>query len=1354
MGKSAEWKRQQAEPAPGVSAYLPLGDAGRGKHIRKALSKLSEVKHWLRHPGSDLWLWLDGYDEALLHEAKLAQALLRQLAEWPTAGLHLRILSRTATWPDFFTKELGKHFGSEQAVTVLQLAPLTSAQIRQAAEAHAIDADAFETAVMRAEAVALASRPVTLRLLLKLWLRGQFSIDTGRGVDLLEKGCRLLCAEGWDSTHRTYRQADPERRFRLAAQLALLMVGSGRRALTFDEADDGHQRLRLRDITDQPLLFPDRADPVPDYTTILNLLKHSGLFVATESEARWTHPVFADYLAAWALHQAQVPPAQLRNLLRAEVPEAGLVPALRDMGVWLAALSPAFAADLGQLDPLTAIRADVLTADDDQRTRLTTRLLALATTRHFYPYRAEAYLGRLAHPGLAAQLELVLHDPTTPPEASWLAHQMAVSCAVRPLVPFLLTQALATSLPVRPRVEALQSLRQLASPDECRALRPLLNAIPADDDDDEFRGALLPLLWPQQLTIDELLPLLTPQQNTSLAGNYSLFVDPSYSGGLRVGLTAAHLPRLLRWLVRQDPASRGANQWVTNSLRAAAQQVAWQHTADPTVLPWLALALRYWLRHHEASQLPAEAKLRQRVLTCWVSRHQLPRDWDLFQSYPAAYFHDEPQAPRHQSMVDKDDFDFILAQLRATQHPGTVDRLSAVALGLFHESFETQAHDFQAMFSALYAVVQEKRLAIGQAWLLPLDTSQYQFIKEEHFKRKHQTQRRRRQRRRVALFTRRWKSRTQCLLTLFTRPDRPNPLHSWFRAWQLLTRNDKGKYDHFQLELTQGYVWPRLTPTMRTQLAALAWRVVQEAPALLYPGQHYNSLDKEQAAALAALLLCQQERPQDVDTLSAAAWRPWLSTLLYGVVAEVRRAQLFGIARLHHRRAVLQLLTETQDFWAQLATSPHGYARLNELLREVPDQVLWWRVLRAVKRGHWSHSFNQEILAQLLKLGFYPAERFRKVLLTQSPTALHWHILTFSAFRTALSTTNANSASAWWRAWQQLRALGPENASYLLQRLSDRPLWTNAFPPTLADEQLADLLHWTVRELGIKEESKSDDWEPGAGRGRLRTFRHLVIKVLTERATPKAWHTLRELADELDYPRWLTYYLDEAHETYCRRVWQPPAPGQLLEFLRHATRRWPHGDADVLDLILESLGRLQARLQGEPARAQDLWQQVGTRTGSRIVRGNKVVSENRVTDYVQSFLNDDLERQLFSTQREVQLRAPVAGQRGQELDLYVQAVPLDEYGRRRSGERLLVFIEAKHHDNTEVSTALQAQLVNRYLRQHEARTGLFLVYWHKPGATAELEALRQQLAQQAVQASSAGLLLKSYVLDIRLPDDQ
>jgi len=1345
MGKSAEWKRQPV--LPGASSFLNLGDFGSGQQIQQELPELPAMQQWLRQPAEGFWLWLDSYDEALLDEAKLAPTLLRLLARWPTTGLHLRILCRTATWPAFLTTELARHFGNEQSVAVLQLAPLTREQVHQAAEAHDIVAEDFEMAVARAEAVALASRPVTLQLLLKLWLASEFSADTGRGTDLLEKGCRLLCAEHWDDTRRNYRHADPERRFRLAAQLALLMVMGGRRVLTFDETDDGHHRLRLRDITDQPLLFADRSDPVPDYEAVISLLQDSGLFVADANQARWTHPVFADYLAAWALHHAAIAPGQVRNLLRAEVPEAGLVPALRDMGVWLAALSPDFATDLVQLDPLTAVRADVLTANDTQRAGLVAQLLTLATTRHLYPYRTEAYLNRLTHPGLAAQLTEVLRDAAAPLEARQLAHQLAVSGQVRAMIPLLVEQALDEQLPLGTRTEALQSLRLLASPAECAELRVLLAVIPATDQDDEFRGALLPLLWPHALALTELLPLLTPRRNDSLAGNYYAFVDPTYTGGFRSGLTAAHLPQLLRWLVRQHPAAYAANPWVSDSLRTAAQQLAWQHTADPAILPWLALAIRRWLAHYELKLLPAEAEPRQRVLSCWVSRHCLPRTWELFHNFPVLYSEDELQASQQQAMVDEADFDFIIAQLRDMQHPATASRLTDIALELLYNALDQP--DFQAKFSTLYTLQQEQQLATNHAWQLDLDGPQ---VKNARKGVRQQRLRQRAQRRKVRQ-VRRWNYRTPRLLLRLTDLHRPNPARNWLLVWWLLTRRGDGKPNNLSTEIHQGSGWLRAPSSMRTRIVALARRVVLESPPQSADGEPYDTFTSRQAAALSALLLCLDERPQDMAALTAAQWEPWLRAAVVGWLAPERRAALFGVALQHHRRAVRRLLAGGMpDFWAKIAADPHGYIRVKELLRDIPDETLQGLVLRAVRLGRWPHHFSQELFTHLLQLGFKPAKLFRDGLLIQASAAPYWHVLTLSAFRSVLSS--AQPVFDWWQAWLYLIQLGTETARYLLPRLDRRLSWASLFPAALPDEHLVALLVWLVRQLHIVEESESPDWQAGTDRGWLRTFRQSVVNVLAERATPVTWHALQELATELHLPRWLAYALNEARETYCRRVWQAPAPAQLLAFLRQAARRWPHSSADLLDLVLESLDRYQAQLQGEPARAQALWYPVSQRTGYRIVRGHKLVTENEVTDNVKAFLDDDLVHHLFSTHREVQLRAAAGNQQGQELDLYVQAVPVDERGQPQSGERLLVFIEAKHQDNPEVATALQSQLVGRYLHQHEARTGLFLVYWFKPQASAELTALRQQLTEQAQRASVDGLIIKSYVLDIRMPDDQ
>lgn len=493
MGKSAEWNRQQSIGWSRVSVSFNLGEYSSWQQIEAKLTNHPLIRRWLGRREEELWLWLDSFDEALLHEAKLAQAIGRLLEQWPRARLRLRILSRTATWPEFFTKRLEAYFAQSpelpEQVVVLQLAPLAEHQVGQAAQVEKVDAAALIAAVKRAEAVPLATRPVTLALLFKLWQAGRFGPDTGKGTNLLEKGCRLLCEEGWNPQQGPFGRPDVDQRLRVAAQLAVVMVGSRRRVITIDEQEDDDMRLPLRDVTGIPTLFPDKPHLLLSKELVMDVMQDTGLFVPlTENrfvtEVRWVHPVFADFLAAWALHKAEVAPAQLRKLFQSAVPDAGVVPALRDAAVWLASLSPEFAADLVQLDPLTAMRADVLAATDVQRAGLVAQLLAIAAERHVYLQRAQPYMTRLAHPQLASQLAPVLADFAAPPEARALAHQMAVSCTVYALAPLLVQQALDTTLTTAIRVEALQTLQAVGSAAEHQQLRPLRTAIPADDADD------------------------------------------------------------------------------------------------------------------------------------------------------------------------------------------------------------------------------------------------------------------------------------------------------------------------------------------------------------------------------------------------------------------------------------------------------------------------------------------------------------------------------------------------------------------------------------------------------------------------------------------------------------------------------------------------------------------------------------------------------------------------------------------------------------------------------------------------------------------------------------------------------
>lgn len=1355
MGKSAEWTRQQQLVGAEASLKVNLGDFSSGRDIVDALVDEPAVRDWCRQPETGLWLWLDSFDEALLHEAKLAQALTRLLRQWPTTGLHLRILSRTATWPAFFTEALKAHFGhsdEQPQVVTLQLAPLTQVQVQEAAEVAGIETEAFIAAVERAEAVPLATLPVTLDLLFRLWKAGRFSVSTGRGIELLEEGCRLLCEEGWDEQRVRFGQVDADQRLRIAAQLALVMVACRRRALNYAALADEELWLRLRDVTGEPTLFQDKPGLVLEKELVDEVLRETGLFVSVGSQIRWIHPVFSDFLAAWALYKAQIGPAQLRNLFRSAVPGAGVVPALRDAAVWLASLSPTFAADLAHLDPLTAMRADVLTSGPGQRAALVAELFALTTARHQYPRRAEPYLARLAHPGLAGQLAAVLRDPAAGPEARWLAYKTAESCETRELIPLLLQQTLDAGLPTRVRTDAIRTLHRLAGPGDCQPLRPLLAALPPDDEDDEFRGVLLQLLWPAHMTVQELLALLTPRRKSSTIGAYHLFLDPAFEGGLQAGLAAAHLPALLRWLLRRSRLAGGPDQRVAEFVRNAVVSLAWQHTDDAQVLAWLALTLRHLLAGYEVPQVPAEAILRRRVVSRWVLRQQLPQSWELMQRHQVVLKLHGRQEGSRQSLVDLADFDFVLALLGATTHPPTVTNLFETALQLLNESFTEQSSHFQARFLALYTVAQARNLDAGRSWAWELNADTTNYWKNSH----DEQQRLHQQRRRKARRARRWNSRTYRLLIRLTAPGNPRPARAWRYAHWLLTRSSDGHRDYLGTEMQAGFAWLRASALLHQRLVDLACRAVQAAPPQVAIGQLHNSFSEVQAIPLAALLLCQDERPQLIAAFSAAEWQPWLRALLFGWVGETRRTQLFGVALRQHRRAVLRQLGGEHDFWQQITTETYGYTRLNEVLREIPDELVWRRALQGVQAGQWSRDFSQQVLGQLLQLRFRSAELFRDSLFTP-PTVLAWPILTYAAFYETLF--DATPTVDWWATWQRLLSFGPELACTLVGRLQGQPTWTTPLPPDLPDEQLISLLHWVVQEQGVTEENEASDWQYSTPASRLRTFRDSVAKLLAGRATAPAWSALQDLAIAHEYPRWLTYTLEEARETYSRRNWEPLNPTQLQQFLRHAPNRWVQSSADLLDAVLESLDRLQQRLQGSPARAHDLWYPVDQKKGYRIVNGNKLREENSVTDYVQGFLDDDLHRHLFATHREVQLRAGAGTQKGQELDLYVEAVANQTTASSPLATKLLVFIEAKHQDNPEVKTALDQQLVNRYLRNHSATTGLFLVYWYRPGPDQKgkvnrLADLRQLLDQQAQQASANGRLVKSYVLDIRLPDDQ
>jgi hypothetical protein len=212
-------------------------------------------------------------------------------------------------------------------------------------------------------------------------------------------------------------------------------------------------------------------------------------------------------------------------------------------------------------------------------------------------------------------------------------------------------------------------------------------------------------------------------------------------------------------------------------------------------------------------------------------------------------------------------------------------------------------------------------------------------------------------------------------------------------------------------------------------------------------------------------------------------------------------------------------------------------------------------------------------------------------------------------------------------------------------------------------------------------------------------------------------------------------------------------PETLLSLARRTDARLVQGERDLLNVILESLGRLQRRLKGRDPIVRALWDEKQTITPK---------DENFLSDFIVDHFRQDLVRGAIVADREVQLRPRVHGTAGQRTDIQVRAFTHRwTPGGRRSVASLT--IEVKGCWNADLYTAMETQLVDRYLASTGESVGLYLVGWYvspqwkaqkvanvRPPAGTTMESVRASLEAQAVHLSSDGRRLEAFMIDATL----
>lgn len=246
------------------------------------------------------------------------------------------------------------------------------------------------------------------------------------------------------------------------------------------------------------------------------------------------------------------------------------------------------------------------------------------------------------------------------------------------------------------------------------------------------------------------------------------------------------------------------------------------------------------------------------------------------------------------------------------------------------------------------------------------------------------------------------------------------------------------------------------------------------------------------------------------------------------------------------------------------------------------------------------------------------------------------------------------------------------------------------------------------------------------------------------KGTFEARDSIRQIRGEFSELDWLKWVQADAELQARRESWIPPQPQQLLAVFKDSQNRLVQSGENLMQVVKESLKRLQEQLHGETPSVQFLWDRTSQSKA-------KPKDESALSDFVKLHLEKDLKARQIIVNREVQIH------RKEKTDIHV-----DTFVRQADTQQvdmISVIIEVKGSWNRELKTAMKTQLKDRYLQNNHCQHGLYLVGWFNcdqwdaddyrkaeaPKLT--LHAVQQRLEAQGRDLSGDGVYIETLVLD-------
>lgn len=1279
IGKSAELTRLHQElttDQQNETSFLKL-------NARQHVGDMAELReHTVK---SDLWMdWrkgthiltfmLDAIDEGRVRIPALVSQLAGMLENEPVERLRLILTCRSAEWPHEMGRQLLAlwELADTESKSLYELCPLRHVDAELAAETYGLPAKTFMSALWEKQISGMATRPVTLLFLLDEF-RSNHAFPATR-QQLYERGVRKLChevdpqrIEALQSRRKTENIVSLDQRLSAAQQIAAVALCSGYSSIIRDEELDSESGKGCLSFT---ACCPKECQSM---LPALEEAIESALFTSVgEHRHGFAHQTFAECLAAQAL--GKLPLRQVRSLLL-QTDDTGehVIPQLIELAAWTAAIHREFCCHLLRVDPVALLRCDAALLPDELKKALIDAILDGAQSdRILDDYSHYTFFHTLKHPGICAQLRSWIIDRSRSQDARSLAIEIAGRCRLSELSDDLRIVVRNYDDPLLEN--AAEALCEVLPEIRLEELKALVHVPPEHDPDQSIVGSALKRLIPSYWKIRDALPFLMPRRNDSYIGSYHVLLEH-------------HLPSVfefedivpvLEWIRANQCCLDNLSS--RNALAVRAVSAGLKSLDDPDVAQavislWVDLVNSYHI-----GSLTSVDEIKQIILgDAFIRRHLIALLLNNFNDL--SKITSFTLAGEARIFDDPDDFNWLLDEVLITS-PSKQPSWAAM--------IQDRSRDTCLLVpnwdKFLDCIKQVPALANNFHWLCAwdLDEPESRNAKAVWLRNKRQQEKWQNE------FMDRDGDPAEHRRNALNRIQEADP-DAWYSLWHILHWGERGKAPshswHVALDQLPGWQFLESSDRLLAFQGARIFLTHRQDESVSW---HRHS--KAAMAATCAVWLLRENLQNDNELLASVSqyWVRFAADVAEDNDEEALKlfALLYRLMPVPTLEALRESLDEDRLSHRHLFAVRHAKNCWNQRLSGfMSDYLTAVDDPKAIRSGieEWMDfdpSASEEFALTWLNSSLPMDSGYPRGLRDALVVSLVSHPGgVFDQVLPILQEDEILAASVWGEVFY------------------DSDVRKGAWHQGMVERQLGTLyLHLSqvfperasLNESGFV--SKQD--EATRARGNL-------LGVLASCGTSEACAELANLMKHFPDRRGIAWNYHAAIKNRRRNAWCSPAPEEVSLLLNNAKSRLVQSEQDLLELVIESLERIQQKLTDSmlPA-AEELWRWQGS--GNR--RENyEPKDEEAFSGYIARRLMEDI-----GPNAGVVVNCEVQPKRGSRTDILVEATaktPGSDF------ERLTLVIEVKGCWHSDVKTGMHTQLVEGYLRELGLTTGLYLVGW-------------------------------------------